>query len=66
MEVKELTFVGVNDWDQRVFKDKGGKLYVDISLSSSFDDMALYTLSINDFDGEPAHPVNFEYKVINK
>lgn len=50
--IKELTFIGKDDWDRPTYKDKTGKLWKNVDLRYG-DSNSLYSVSGNEIDGEP-------------
>lgn len=52
----KLTYIARDGWDRPVYKDKMGKLYVDVNPISSHAP-SLHTKSSNAFDGEPDCPI---------
>jgi len=53
-EMVKLEFLGFDDWDRPVYQDESGKLWKDVNLGNG--EPALYSVSDNDFEGEPDMP----------
>lgn len=51
MKELNIVFVGIDNWDRPVYKDKKGNYYKDVNLG--IGELALCTSSNNRFDGEP-------------
>lgn len=62
--MKELVFVGIDDWDRPVYKDRNEKFWKDLNLGAGKP--VLYSVSPNMFNGEPCNPIKKEYEIINK
>lgn len=64
-KVLNISFVGLDNWDRPVYKDKSGNLYKDISLGRGVHDLEeyLYTSCNNEFDGEPYYNIDCDLKV---
>ncbi|MBP2098851.1 hypothetical protein [Enterococcus rivorum] len=58
----ELKFIGCDDWGRAVYEDCNQKLWKDIDTDCHFP--ALYSISNNDFDGEPDLPMNKKINVV--
>ena len=61
-ETLKVKYIGIDNWDRPVFKDKSGNVYKDVNLGKGI--LALCTSSNNDFYGEPESPINNDIKVI--
>ena len=59
MKKKDLTLIGVDDWDRPVYRDTNGLLWKDVTLGSVTPE--LYSACNNDFDGEPNMPIKMTY-----
>ena len=55
MNVKELTFAGIDEWSRPVYKDQQGKLWKDVNLGDGTP--YLHSVADNEFDGEPDMPI---------
>lgn len=55
-----LTYIGEDDFSCPTYKDQNGKFWKDINLGSS-NPPSLYSVSLNELDGEPFYPINQEY-----
>ena len=60
--MKQLTFIGTDDWDQPVYKNENGKLWKDINIGKGKP--YLHSSSDNEFDGEPDTPLIGNYEII--
>ncbi len=60
---KELNvkFIGIDDWDRPVYKDKKGNLYKDVNLGRGI--ISLCTVCNDDFYGEPHIPIKDDVKI---
>lgn len=52
-----IKFVGIDDWNRLVYKDKKGNLYKDVNLGEKDRGIKLCTVLNNDFYGEPNIPI---------
>lgn len=53
-KILEIVFVGIDNWDRPVYKDKNGNLYKDVDLGRGNNlASSLCTANNNKFDGEP-------------
>ena len=59
--MKKLRFIGIDDWDRPVYRDKSGQLWKDVNLGSG--EPSLHSASDNDFDGEPDMPIKGTYEM---
>lgn len=66
MKELNIVFVGIDNWDRPVYKDKRGNYYKDVNLGMG--ELDLCTSSNNRFDGEPDSYVdsNIRINVVEK
>lgn len=57
----ELKFIGIDNWDRPVYRDKNNILYKDVNLGHG--NFELTTVCDNDFYGEPEAPIKDNIKV---
>lgn len=60
-EILKVKFIGIDNWDRPVYKDKNGKVYKDTNLGKG--EIALCTSSNNSFYGEPDRLLKENIKV---
>ena len=61
--MKQLTYIGTDDWEQPVYEDENGRLWKDINLGRG--EPHLHSSSNNEFDGEADTPLIGDYKITN-
>lgn len=58
--VLSLNYIGKDDFSQPIYKDQFGKLWKDLGMGES-EVPCLYSVTNNDWDGEPLSPIKQEY-----
>lgn len=66
MKLKDLKFLGYDEWSRPVFKDPMGRLWKDTNCDMG--EPELHSVCGNEFDGEPDMPItdyypDFEYTI---
>ena len=60
--MRKLKFIGVDFWDNLVYRDETGRLWKDINLGVG--EPALHSVSDNESDGEPNMPITGKYEFV--
>ena len=61
---RELSFVGIDDWRNPVYRDQNGVFWKDVAWNVEKPDF--YNAYQNDFYGEPDCPIRSEFEILNK
>lgn len=60
--MKQMHFIGIDDWDRPVYRDDTGQLWKDVNLGSGKP--YLHDSVDNTFDGEPNSPIKEQFEII--
>lgn len=58
--ILSLDYIGNDDFSQPIYKDQFGKLWIDLGMGER-ETLCLYSVTNNDWDGEPLSPIKQEY-----